>query len=231
MDTTHVVVYKTLIDPVWIQVLLSVVLVGVTITYAILTRRIAKANESAVEAMRAQADVMREQAEYLVRPYITVTHNFSGETTAIRLCIANTGRSNAEKLRLSIDKDFCQFGRKDHNLADVYVFQNTIEHFAPDAKLFFPILSSLEVQERFKENPLTPFVFTITATYSFAGKTVTEKTTVDLRIYRGIWMPPATIQEKLTELTKELKDFKDTVYHISEKSIQKNTPRKKRRSA
>jgi hypothetical protein len=186
-----------------IQLVITIILVVITGVYAALTRRIAKSNELAVAAMNSQV-------ENLARPYITVTHNLSARLV-VSLSIANTGKSNAENLRLQINEDFFQFGRKEYNLATLPMFQNVVETFPPNSQLVFPLISSLALQNPNSEDPLTPTVFTITATYSFVGKTITEKTTIDLRVYTGIWQQSETVEDKLAELINEFKELKDIV--------------------
>ncbi|MGD0591637.1 MAG: hypothetical protein ABSA44_12710 [Bacteroidota bacterium] len=182
------------------QIILNAILVIITGVYAVLTRRIAKSNESTVAAMNSQI-------KSTTRPYITITLSQSSQTT-LRMRIANTGMSNAENLRLQIDKDFFQFGRKEDNLADVYVFKNPIPSFPPRAQLEFPLLSSLEVQD---DKSSVTSEFTITATYSFNGEPFTERTTIDLKMYKDIWMPTKTVQEELSELTTEIKELKEVL--------------------
>jgi hypothetical protein len=185
-----------------VLIALNLVLVIITAIYAFLTHRIAKSSERATAAMESQT-------ESITRPYITITHTQSSNTM-VSLSIANTGKSNAQNLRLQIDKDFLQLGGQDSNLADLFVFQNTIATFPPNAQLRFPLHSSLVLRES-ENNPQTPSLFSITATYSFAGKTVVEKTVLDLRMYKGIWMPHQTIEESLSQLTVEMKELKELV--------------------
>jgi len=112
---------------------------------------------------------MQTQTEFLSRPYIAITHSVTSQTL-IRLSIKNTRKSSADNLRLQIDKNFHQYARQDLNIADIYLFKNTIQTFPPNAQLFFPLISSLEYQGPQPENPLSPSLFSITATYSFLGK-------------------------------------------------------------
>jgi hypothetical protein len=186
-----------------IQAIMVIVLVLVTIWYAALTRSIAKSNKLAVAAMNSQIKNM-------IRPYITITLTQTSETL-VSMIIANTGKSSAENLRLQIDRDFFQLGYKEDNLAKLYLFENVIPSFPPESQFVFPLITSLEVKDDKSENPLSPSMFNITATYSFSGETVTEKTMIDLKVFRGIWMPSKTIQEKLSELTTELKELKEFI--------------------
>lgn len=84
---------------------LTAALVAITMFYAYATFRIMRANERAVSAMR-------KQTEALVRPYVTVTVMTVPASPMFYLRIANTGRTGAEDVRLTIDRDFFQYGHK-----------------------------------------------------------------------------------------------------------------------
>jgi hypothetical protein len=91
---------------------LTGILVFITAIYSYLTYKMAKASEASVQAMR-------EQSEAMLRPYVTISPYVRPHTTVLYLRIENAGRSAAENLRLSMDKDFFQFGevtQPDHNL-------------------------------------------------------------------------------------------------------------------
>ena len=40
---------------------------------------------------------------------------------------------------------------------------------------------------------------------------MTEKTTIDLRVYKGIGMSPQSIEEIASELIKEIKELKEVI--------------------
>src|SRR5687767_256223 len=104
---------------------LTAILVFVTAIYAYLTLRMAKASEASVEAIRAQS-------EATLRPYITIAPFIRPHTPFLYLRIANTGRTGASDLRLSIDRDFFKFGeqdRPDQNLRTMSAFATPIDTF------------------------------------------------------------------------------------------------------
>jgi hypothetical protein len=173
--------------------------VAVAALYAYLTYRIVKAS--------------REQAEVVFRPYITITLNRSSDTV-ITLCVKNTGKTNAQNLRLRIDRDVYHLDSRteEYNIAKLYAFTNVIGSFPPELELTFPLISSIALQSEKSRSEIKETVFEIEASYSYGRKTVTEKTVVDLRSYIGIWMPEPSIEDRLKEITtEEVKEFKELI--------------------
>jgi hypothetical protein len=174
---------------------LTLIITGV---YAYLTYRIVQAS--------------KEQTESVFRPYIVITHRLSSETL-IRLYIKNTGKTNACNLRLQIDRDFRQLDRKgeEQNIAKNFAFNNVIETFPPGSELKFALMPTVALYSDTSEKYPQPFIFTITATYSYADKTVTEKTTIDLRPYKNTSLPDYSVEDKLEALTKEISEIKEII--------------------
>lgn len=154
----------------------------------------------------------KEQSESVYRPYITITHHLSSKTL-INLYIKNTGKTNANKLQLKIDKDYFQVNPnlQEHNIANNYAFTNIIETFPPDSQLKFALMSSVALHSPNVEKEGQPFSFTITATYSYSAKTVEEKTTIDLRPYMGTFLPDKSVEDKLEDLITELSEIKEVL--------------------
>ena len=167
----------------------------VTGIYAYLTYRIVQAS--------------KEQSESVFRPYITITHRLSTQTL-IKLYIRNTGKTNACNLRLQIDRDFRQLDskREEDNIANNFAFNNVIETFPPGSELKFSLMSTIALHA---ESYAQPFIFTITATYSYVDKTVTEKTTIDLRPYKGTFLPDYSVEDGLEALRKEISEIKEII--------------------
>jgi len=111
---------------------LTLALVLITTFYAWATFKILRANQAVVSAMK-------EQTEAQLRPYIVTAAFARTGTTLLLLEIQNTGKSSAEKLRLTLDKDFYRHAekREDQNLAKLPAFTQTIECLAPGVKLQF----------------------------------------------------------------------------------------------
>jgi hypothetical protein len=93
----------------------------------------AQASEASVEAIRAQSEAM-------LRPYINVEPFIRPHTPFLYMRIKNTGRTSAENLQLSLDRDFFQFGKTDRpekNLRNLSAFTAPIDSFPPGTELIF----------------------------------------------------------------------------------------------
>ena len=159
--------------------LLTAVLVIVTGVYAYFTFRILRENQKTVK-------IMMEQNEAVTRPYITIRTSYQPMAIYF-LHIANIGNSAAENLKLKIDKDYYLFADKkfNRNIKDSYAFSNTIKTFTPKAELIYCLGAGSKIFNDNHSNEITPLSFTITAIYSFKGKTVEESTEIDLMQYKG----------------------------------------------
>lgn len=182
----------------WLEVLTGV-LVAITGFYALATFQILRANQQAVA-------VMREQTEALARPYLAIAPFVPERGFLFYLRIANTGKTPAEDLRLSIDRDFYQYGeaQPEKNLAGMPAFNEPIDSLPPGAELIFGLAQGPQLFGEGANEDTTPSRFEITAEYSFAGKTVTEKTHVDLRPYYGAMPGPSVWIEELQKIRKAL---------------------------
>ncbi len=159
--------------------------------YGLVTRRVLKAIEKAAEAMKGQT-------EAFVRPYITVTHVLTSDGT-VYLNINNTGRTIAEDLTLEIDESFSQwaFGPAPHHDAtDLQASLALLSNFPPGAVRTFLL------KKANAGNP--PTLFDITAKYTFAGKTVSERTTLDLRSNGRRAPETRLLEDQLAIIRKEL---------------------------
>ncbi len=160
---------------------LTAILAFITAIYAYLTHRMAKASEASVEAMR-------EQSEAISRPYVTVAPFIRPHTSFLYLRVKSTGRTGAQNLHLSLDRDFFQFGERhsaDKNLRTVSAFSTPIDSLPPGVDLIFALGQGWVI---FGENAgpdVCPTQFNVTATYSYFGKEVTEVSRIDLRPYIG----------------------------------------------
>ena len=93
---------------------LSVVITGF---YAWVTYKIMTVNERTLSAMQ-------QQAEAVTRPYLTINVFSEPNSVVFYLRIANTGRTGARNVRLTLDRDFYQYGQKNRpSLREATVFQ------------------------------------------------------------------------------------------------------------
>lgn len=182
---------------------LNFLLVIITAVYVILTYRISKSNERSVL-------VMKEQAEAFYRPYVTITHELTHENL-FHLLIKNTGKTNAENLKLNIDKNYYQIGKHNEkfNIANLPAFKNVIESFPPETEIMLSLVPGFVLENKTPDDTETPTVFKITASYSYADKSVTETTTIDLRPYQNTFIKREPIEKEVSKLWEVLKEIRD----------------------
>jgi hypothetical protein len=186
---------------------LTGVLVVITAFYAWITFKILKANESVLHETKLQR-------EAFFRPYISISPVVYTENPIFFLKIQNTGQIAANNLKLSIDKDFFQFGEKnnDRNLKHYSAFSDKIDSFVPNAQMLFYLAQGFVIFGNNAKKDITPSIFTITATYEFSGKKISEQTIIDLRPYLNSAIP----HDPVVSMLKGIKE-----------SIEKNTDLKK----
>jgi len=160
---------------------LTAILVFVTAIYAYLTHKIAKASDASVQALR-------EQSEAMVRPYVTVAPFVRPHTPFLYVRIVNSGRTGAENVRLTLDRDFFQFGESDRperNLRTMSAFSAPIDSLPPGNELIFALAQGWVIFGNDARPEITPSQFNITAAYEFRGNKVEEVNRIDLRPYIG----------------------------------------------
>jgi hypothetical protein len=183
---------------------LTAILVFVTAIYAYLTHKMAKASEASVQTMQ-------EQSEAMFRPYVTVSPFIRPHTTVLYLRIENTGKAAAENLRLSMNKDFFQFGevtQQDRNLRTKTAFVEPMHSLPPGGKLVFALAQGFIIFAPDADPNVVPQQFTITATYSFGSKEFTEPNRIDLRPYIGSEGELDPVVEELEKLRKVAEKWK-----------------------
>lgn len=178
---------------------LTGVLVLITGFYAWATFKILRANEKVVE-------VMHEQAETVIRPYISVAPILEPDNPIFYLRISNTGKTSANKLKLTIDKSFHKFGEKseEQNLATLAAFNQVVESFPPGAEITFSLAQSFKLFAVDSNKEILPQSFTITAEYNYGEKTVKEDNIIDLKAYFGANIPQDPIVRKLKDIAKAI---------------------------
>ena len=183
---------------------LTAILAFITAIYAYLTHRMARASEASVEAMHAQNDA-------LTRPYITVTPFVRKHTPLLYLRIENSGRTAAENVRLTLDRDFFQFGEKNKpmkNLRNMSAFQNTIDSMPPSLKLNFVLGQAWVIFGKNADSTATPNRFVVTVKYEYSDKSVEEAHQVDLRPYLKTEVERDPVVEELEKIRKTLEGKK-----------------------
>ena len=196
--------------------ILTALLVIITAFYAWATFHILKANKAVVT-------LMSEQSEALTRPYVTASVFLLPDSPIFTLRIANTGRTPAINLKLTLDNDFQKYGRNspDHNLSNFIAFKEKIDSFPPGAELYFDLAQSFVIFGKDTDKNLTPTVFTILAEYTYGNKTVIEKNTIDLRPYYMSNLPDNPYIDQLKKLRETIDKASDKIQRELEKSHSK----------
>ena len=108
-------------------------------------------------------------------------------------------------MRLTLDRDFYQLGQKGMpNLREASVFQQPIEQLPPGAEMIFALAQAFVVLDDEADQSVTPQMFSISATYSYGEKHVSEMTTIDLRPYKASMHPPSVIADELQKIREQL---------------------------
>ncbi|WP_156928888.1 hypothetical protein [Bradyrhizobium sp. th.b2] len=104
---------------------LTLALVVITAIYAYFNYLMAQRNGEMVEQMKAQHEAFLAP---VIATAIKIKHG-----TMFCLLVSNRGQSPASNLKLSLDRDFHQYGKSnpEANIRNFPIFQETIPSFAP----------------------------------------------------------------------------------------------------
>jgi hypothetical protein len=171
-------------NPMAIEIL-TAVLLAITGCYVVITYKILRSNQAAVQQMKNQQEAM-------LRPYIVISPLLYPNDVVFHLRIRNTGMTPARNLRLSIDRKFYQFGDTssgNNDLGCFSAFNVPIESFPPGAEMVFDLAQSDKILGPQADQNVTPSTFEISASYQFSDEDVHETTQIDLRPYRDALLP------------------------------------------
>lgn len=177
---------------------LTLILVIVTTFYAWATYRILAAN-------RASVEVMRQQTEAMLRPYVVVAPSVRIGTTLMQLEVQNTGRSPAFDLRLTLDKDFYPQAEESwKSLRTIPAFSQPIVSLAPGARLVFMLGVGFKIF--LADEALCPKVFSVKAEYKFGEQAYSENNVIDMNPMVHAMAVNDPVASELEKLRKELKE-------------------------
>lgn len=182
--------------------ILTGALVLITAFYAYLTHRMAKATEATVR-------LMKEQADAISRPYVVVSMVKQPNNPFIYLRVENTGKTAAENLTLSLGPEFEQIKKLDgmKRLCDSHLFTKTTASFPPQSPVFF-LLGVGSSLHGANDKKYPQDIFTITAKYSFAGRSVCESTTIDVNQYAESMLETDPLVDVLNKIKDEIGKMK-----------------------
>jgi len=186
--------------------ILTGVLVLITAFYAWATYKILRANEKIVQ-------VMHEQAEAVVRPYISAALALQPDNPIFYLRISNSGKTSAHDLRLTPDRSFFRLGDSspERDLASYAAFNQIIDEFPPESEMVFSLAQSFKIFSEDSDDKILPKMFSISAKYSFGDRTVEETYIIDFRPYLGVDIPHDPYVTKLKDITKAINKVAENV--------------------
>lgn len=154
-----------------------------------------------LQANREAVAVMKEQVRSVTRPYIQVTPWARVGTTLLMLTVRNAGAIAANKVKLTMDKDFYSNAEQieSGNLRKYTAFAHPIESLPPRAELSFHLGVGHVI---FSKPEQCPPIFSITAEYEFGGERVREVCTVDLQPFMLSALPVDPVAEQLEKLNE-----------------------------
>ncbi len=149
---------------------------------------------------------LRKQNESFMRPYIHINAFVPTGSIILYLRIRNQGRSTASNVKLTIDRDFFQYGGSspEDNFRSFPCFNNVIADFPADAEFVFALAQSFVVLGKDADKSKTPTSFIIDARYDWASKHFDETTTIDLNPYLHSQSSPDPIHCELEGIKEEL---------------------------
>lgn len=155
-----------------------------------------------LSANRQTVDVMREQIVAITRPYVQVSSVVRVGSPIMMLKIWNSGSSPANRLKLTLDRDFFFNAEQTEssNVRTYRAFSQVIESLPPRAEITF----DLGVAHTVFGNPeRCPLQFTVSAEYEFDECRVAESTSVDMQPYLHSSPPVDPIAEQLDKLNQQ----------------------------
>jgi hypothetical protein len=175
--------------------LLTLALVVITAIYAYFNYLMAKRNGEMVEQMKAQHESFLAP---VIATAIKIKHG-----SMMCLLVTNRGQSPATNLRLSLDRDFHQFGKAgvDGNMRNFPMFQETIPSFAPGEELFTWLVQGFEL------NDFAPAKFSVLAKYEFGGKTYEQTHSINLSAYFQTAQDRDELLDEAKKMSKALEEM------------------------
>ena len=194
----------------WTEIL-TALLVIITAFYVYFTFRMMKASEKSVNATKESIEIMKNQIDASLRPYIDF-ELIRYPNLLIYMHIKNSGKLNAVNLSLSLDKDFHPLGNhgKD-NLKESVLFKNGVASFTPGTEI---TVGLLDIGEIGKLEDISPSKFKITAQYTWAGRKepTIEETDIDLTAFVGSGLiPKPDLLYEITEIRKIFKSLEQKI--------------------
>ena len=149
----------------------------------------------------------KEQAWLANRAYVVVRLVFR-QKMMLTLELANEGRSPAQALKLSLDRDVYQGGDTKKRLNDMPLFSETYQTVPPGGTYFLILWPGIVPLG----SELYPKEFKVTANYETLGRRIKEETTLHPLLYAEF--PSLATEESLEKIAGVLEETKKTLEKI-----------------
>ena len=154
----------------------------------------------------------RKEREALFRPYIVVSPKVYPDNPIIYLSIKNFGKTPAKKLRLTLNRDFYQFGEKkeENNLRNFRIFKDVTPYLFPEEEIVFALAQGFVIFNKDANPEITPSEFDVTVEYEYyleKKRKIKEDVLIDLKPYlksQIVHDPLADIRDELRKVNKSL---------------------------
>ena len=181
--------------------ILTAVLVVITGVYVYLTYRMAKASEAA-------STLMKEQADAITRPYVSISLVKRHNNPHIFLRVENTGQTTARDMTINFGPEVDSVRDIDEikKIRESYLFTKTLASFPPHSPVFFLLGFGASLSCDNKSASKTPL--SITAKYSYGHQTFTETSWLDVNQYDGSALDTNPIVSALGHIKEEIAKMK-----------------------
>lgn len=178
--------------------IISGVSVLVSLAVCVATFQILKATRDTLSAAKEQMFAAR-------RPYLDIAAIPGEDQPILTLVVRNGGSSAAQRVRLTIDRDFHFNGDPNgRNLRDLPLFARQVDAVPAHAEIKLLLGAGWSILGNPNHSPPQ---FSIMATYSFEGQVFTETSLIDLQAFEGHAVgkaPQLMALEKLVAATEKL---------------------------
>ncbi len=173
-----------------------------TAVYALYTKRVLSSQEKTLEEIRRQGEAA-SRAYVVVKAVLTQRQLFA-------LQIANEGKSPATNLRLAIDRDLYQYGKKEEKINRLPLFSKATVSLPPGSRYAIALWTDSQCFGK-KVNELCPREFNIEASYESLGRKYEEKWNIDLAFYALHMRPPYEVAESTERMVYFIKSLTEAV--------------------
>lgn len=191
-----------------LQAVLLFVLVLLTAAYVRYTRGLVSSQEKTLRELRFQHEASS-------RAYVVARIAVS-QRALFLLEIVNEGKSAATNLRLELDRDLYQYGKKELHMNSYPIFSRETKVFPPGTRFVVALWTDFQCLGE-KPEPLCPKEFTVKTEYESLGKSYQEDWYIDLDFYGKQKRPPLSLAEAADRISDEFPKIRRDLENLNRK--------------